>query len=89
MYNITNKKIKCNIAYILNNEAKEENNCDIVFLTRDEFNAKEKSLLAENILEGRIILWRINSLFIFLTELGNKNVLECVEIRNKILLFFK
>ncbi|MGD9568299.1 MAG: nucleotidyltransferase domain-containing protein [Sedimentibacter sp.] len=34
----------------------EEYNCDIVFVTLNEF--QEESLLAKNILEDRIILWR-------------------------------
>lgn len=36
----------------------EENNCDIVFLTINNFNEKSPDLLVKNILEGRIVLWR-------------------------------
>lgn len=36
----------------------EENNCDVVFLTQDDFNSDATSLLVENILKGRIVLWR-------------------------------
>ncbi|NYB72981.1 nucleotidyltransferase domain-containing protein [Sedimentibacter hydroxybenzoicus DSM 7310] len=36
----------------------EENNCDIVFLTMNDFNEEAPDLLVKNILEGRIVLWR-------------------------------
>lgn len=36
----------------------EEHNCDIVFIKTDELIENGVGLLAENILENRIILWR-------------------------------
>ena len=36
----------------------EENNCDIVFLTLNDFMKDEPDLLIKNILKNRIILWR-------------------------------
>lgn len=36
----------------------EENNCDIVFITKNIFTSIDAGLLANNILEHRIILWR-------------------------------
>lgn len=36
----------------------EEHNCDIVFIKTDELIGNGVGLLAENILENRIILWR-------------------------------
>lgn len=39
----------------------EEHNCDIVFIKSDELTGNYVSLLAESILENRIILWRKDS----------------------------
>lgn len=47
---IPDRQVKGNLRTIA-----EENNCDIVFMTMDEF--AKKGLLAENILESRMILW--------------------------------
>ena len=36
----------------------EEHNCDIIFMKTDELLSNGVGLLAKNILENRIILWR-------------------------------
>lgn len=51
--NIPDRQIKG----ILRSKA-EENNCDIVFLTENDFKESNRSFLAKNILESSEIVWR-------------------------------